>query len=296
MIVKSLETSKPRKLLVFLSSGTIFFATMVSSFTAHAQDGKTESATIGIENSQSIVIAMRHDVHPYVVNSGTSGLEVDIVNAVFTHTKYTPSLVQLPRVRMIQSFNSGNFDGILTSNVSLNGEGCITDWYIKHQNVGVTLSQREIAVEDITDIAKLSIITFDGATRFLGPKFAAETRKSPRYVESSDQNVHIALLYNGYFDAAIGDEWILKLAQVNQKKKSGTFRPLTIHRVLPTTFYAARFQEQTICNAFNAGLNKIRKSGLYDRIARGHYDEISAQISTYENEVASAEEPTQTKN
>lgn len=252
----------------------------------------SDSQAIDTENNQtqrSIPIAIRHDVQPYVSEEGNGGLELDLVKAIFAQMPYEPEFVQLPRVRMIQTFNAHSVDGVLTSNVTLDGEGCLTDWYIQHQNVGVTLADREIPLQSLTDVSDLSIITFDGATRFLGPEFASEAQKSPRYIESSDQNIHVSLLYLGYFDAAIGDEWILKLAQVNQKEKTGVYQPLTIHRILPTTLYAARFHDPEVCSAFNAGLKTVRESGQYDEIVRRHFDRISAKIAVYENELASAD-------
>lgn len=266
-----------------------FFAVLYAAYAflspAHAQPPMPNPATL---SATTVVIAVRQDVLPYVAGEGKSGLEIDLVNAVFAETSYRPRFVQMPRVRMIQTFNAQGVDGVLTSNTALEGRGCITNWYIRHQNVGVTLAERALEIDALSDVADLSIITFDGATRFLGPEFADQARRSPRYIESSDQNIHVSLLYFGYFDAAIGDEWILKLAQVNQKKKTGQFRPLTIHRVLPTTLYAARFHDQALCDAFDKGLAIIRENGRYDTIARTHFDRISAQIAIYENEVASA--------
>ena len=238
-----------------------------------------------------VSVAVRHDVLPYVTEDGTGGLEIELVKTIFGETSYSPKFIQLHRVRMIRLFESKAVDGLLTSNVTLDGEGCITNWYIQHQNVGVTVAARKIRINQLADIANLSIITFDGANRFLGPKFAAETKNSSRYIESSDQNSHISLLYLGYFDAAIGDEWILKLAQVNKKRKSGDFQPLAIHRILPTTLYAARFHKQAVCDAFNNGLATIRANGSYDAIINNYFGRITAQIEEYAKEVASAPLP-----
>lgn len=243
---------------------------------------------VEVDTKRQLTIAIRPDVEPYVSEAGTAGLEIEIVKAVLNRTNYKPEFVQLPRMRMIQTFNANGVEGVLTSNAALDGNGCITDWYIQHQNVGITLSERSFEISNLDDVANLSIITFDGATRYLGPDFANQAKKSPRYIESSDQSMHVSLLYQGYFDAAIGDEWILKLAQVNQKQNSGAFRPLTTHRILPTTYYAARFHDSAVCKAFNEGLRYIQQDGTYEQIVRRHTDRISAKIMQYESEFASA--------
>lgn len=238
---------------------------------------------------EQVSIAIRYDVRPYVARQGTGGMEIDIVKAVFAETSYLPVFVQMPRVRMIQSFNARAMEGMLTSNVAVPGEGCLTNWYIQHQNVGFTLTSKNVAFNSLSEVAEHSIITFDGATRFLGDAFANAASMSPRYVESSDQNTHVSLLYAGYFDAAIGDEWILRLAQVNQRENSGDYQPLTIHRILPVTNYGARFHDQSVCDAFNIGLDTIRSNGVYNMIVRSHLDRISAQITIYDTELAETE-------
>lgn len=234
---------------------------------------------------------MRPDVLPYVSESAGAGLEIDLVKAIFAETPYQPRFVQLPRVRMIQSFNAELMDGVLTQNVDVGGQGCITDWYMSHQNVGVTASDRSIALNSLSDIANLAVISFDGATRYIGPEFAAEARKSARYTESSDQSTHISLLYNGNFDAAIGDEWILKLAQAQLRERTGEFQPLTIHRIIPATLYGARFHDPAVCQAFNDSLKTLQSDGRYAAIVDRHYRVISEKTSVYENDTATSEAP-----
>jgi len=271
-----------------LAIATLIFAacsTVLSPTYANQQD---PNGTTKQQTRQSISVAIRRDVQPYVTNHGSAGFEIELVETIFNQTSYIPSFIQMPRVRMLQTFKAGGTDGLLTSNVTLSGKGCLTDWYIQHQNVGVTLAARDTTISGLEDIADLSIITFDGARSFLGPVFAAETKKSPRYMESPDQKIHVSLLYYGYFDVAIGDEWILKMAQVDHKRKLGTYKPLTIHRILPTTLYGARFHDQAVCDAFNSGLRAIRASGQYETIASKHLSRISAHIADYEKELASA--------
>ncbi len=268
----------------------LLFAIILTAYKPSTAD-QSDTRTAANLQRQSISVATRQDIQPYVVNQGSGGFEIELVEAIFSQTSYIPAFIQMPRVRMLQTYNAKGVDGILTSNVTLSGQGCLTDWYIQHQNVGITLAARDIAISRLPDIADLSVITFDDARNFLGPAFTTETAKSPRYMESPDQKKHISLLYFGYFDVAIGDEWILKMAQVDHKRKSGTYKPLTIHRILPTTLYGTRFREQAACDAFNHGLKTIRANGRYEAIVNKHFNRISAHIAEYEKELASATKP-----
>lgn len=258
----------------------------LTGLNANAQDTTADSG-----DTQIVHIAARHDVLPYVAQNGEAGVEIELVKAIFAGTGYEPHFIQLPRVRMLQSFNAEQVDGVLTQNLELRGKGCITNWYIRHQNVGITVSDRNVPLNSLADMERLSVVSFDGATRYLGADFAIAAKMSPRYTESSDQSTHISLIYNGNFDVVIGDEWILKMAQVERRELTGEFEPLTVHRIIPPTLYGARFHDPLVCDAFDKSLTNMRTTGAYDAIVDAHYSAISAQISVYEHDTAKSSSP-----
>jgi polar amino acid transport system substrate-binding protein len=240
------------------------------------------ASTVESENQTTIPlpinIAIRRDVAPYVTDNANAGLEIEILDAIFNQTNYQAKFVQLPRIRMVQMFGAKQVEGVVTQNIDVSGDGCITDWYISHRNVGLSEASRNISFKTLDDMGNMSVISFSGAKQYLGPEFADQAQRSPRYIESSDQKMHISLLYFGYFDAAIGDEWILKLAQANIAEETGTYKDLRIHPVMPQTNYAARFRSDVICRAFNDGLATIRKNGTYEKLLKRFLAKIENQL------------------
>jgi polar amino acid transport system substrate-binding protein len=222
-------------------------------------------------DSQPVLrLATREFLPPYVYEQAETGIEVDLVNAVFKDMPYNIEFVQLPRVRMISSYEDEQLDGILTQNVTASNTGCATNWYIEHQNVGLSVKGRGVELASLAGLKDYAVISFSGATRYLGEDFRHAVRGAKRYTESGDQGTHISLLYKGRFDVVVGDTWILRLAQKRHFDETGERMELVTHPIMPPSFYVARFHDPEVCKAFNASLARLRENGTYAEIWAGY--------------------------
>ncbi|MCJ9428998.1 substrate-binding periplasmic protein [Kordiimonas marina] len=206
-------------------------------------------------------VAIREFLPPYVYEKAKSGIEVDLVQAILSEAHIPYRFIQLPRIRMIQSFEDGKIDGLLTQNAEASSVGCVTVPYITHHNLAFTLADRHLKVGSLADLSHYAVISFSGATRYLGPTFAAAIKDSPRYTESGDQGTHIALLYKRRFDVVVGDQWIIRLAQRRYMEKTGVYHELTGHKIMPASHYVARFHDQKYCDAFNQAYADLNAEG-----------------------------------
>lgn len=227
---------------------------------------------------EPILLATRPTIPPYVYGRAETGIEIDLLNAIFNEMGQKIKYVQLPRVRMVQSFNRGEMQGILTQNISVSNVGCATDWYIKHKNVGFSLQENNIQVNVLDDLKSLSVISFDGATLYLGPPFKDAVSNNSDYTESHNQQSHIELLYKNRFNIVVGDEWILRLAQRRIFDLTGEKHALTVHTIMKPSLYSARFQDKPLCKRFNRALKNIRLSGRYDAIIDGYQSRINIEV------------------
>ncbi|PCI62883.1 MAG: hypothetical protein COB37_06070 [Kordiimonadales bacterium] len=229
-------------------------------------------------SEETIRLATRVDLPPYVEKQARSGIEIDLVTAIFKKIGKKIEFVQLPRIRMIQSFDNAAIDGILTQNVTVSEVGCATDWYLQHQNVALSLADTDLVVADLLDIRNLSTISFDGATKYLGKNFRDAVSQNPRYIESPDQANHIKLVYNKRFDIVVGDRRILRLAQSAYFKKTGDYKELKTHYIMPPSLYHARFHDKAMCTEFNQALQKLKETGVYAEITSRYDNPIVASI------------------
>lgn len=229
----------------------------------------TTSFAVDAEET-SLKIAARETHPPYTNLNAESGIEIEIITAIFRDMNIQPVFVQAPRGRGIQMFNTKAVDVLLAQNPSSTPKGCATDWYIIHQNVGLSVKSRDLQLNTLDDLEPFSVISFLGASMQLGPTYAAAANKAKLYRETGDQDLHIQMLYEQHFDVAVGDIWTLRLAQQRYLGKEGVYIELIAHEILPPTRYIARFHDLRYCRAFNTSLKKIRQSGVYDRIWMGY--------------------------
>jgi polar amino acid transport system substrate-binding protein len=218
------------------------------------------------ESKQTLNIATRVNLPPYVENGATSGIEIDLVKSIFASTQYEPVFTQQPRIRMIAVFEAGKMDGILTQNINASDVGCATDVYLTHENVAKTLKSRDLTVAGLDGLAGYAVVSFSGATRYIGSPFSDAVKKAARYTETGDQAAHIELLYKNRFDVVVGDRWILRLAQKNFFDKTQEYQELDTHSVMKPSLYVARFHDQAVCSAFNTSLKAMRENGQYAAI------------------------------
>jgi len=227
-----------------------------------------------VADDRAVQVATRPNIPPYIIDGARSGIEVDLVRAIFKEMGQPVEFVQMDRVAMIERFETGELEGTLTQGTTASSHGCLTDWYMVHQNVGFTLHDKNVELTALTDLSALPVVTFQNAKKFLGEPFKSIVGTNPRYQEVAPQSRHIGMLYDGEVDVIVGDEWIIRYVQRRHFEKTGEYHELRLHQIMPPTLYSARFQNQSTCDKFNHALSTVRKSGLYSDIVDGYHRRI----------------------
>lgn len=222
----------------------------------------------------AIRLATRLTLPPYVQNGATTGIEVEIIKAVFEKTGHKIKFEQMNRIQMIKQFDDGNIDGILTQNITASNVGCATDWYLVHQNVAFTLADTGINIASVADLTTMAVVSFDGAQKYIGGEFQTAVKDNENYREVAEQSDHIGLLYSGQFDAIVGDEWIIRYAQRQLFEATGEYRELRVHHILKPSLYSARFHNPKVCETFNTALQSLKHSGEYDNLVENYHQSI----------------------
>ena len=120
----------------------------------------------------------------------------------------------------------------------------------------------------IEDLAIKSMVAWEGATKDLGPIFAAAAAKSPDYAEMGDQKAQVAAFLEGQFDALIIDGTIFRYWAKVLGKDAGAYAlyPLFGGR----TPFVVGFADAGLRDDFDAGMKEIRQNGVYDVLFNSH--------------------------
>jgi polar amino acid transport system substrate-binding protein len=203
---------------------------------------------------------------PYIMATGQSGLEYDIVDKALEAGGYTMVAQAFPPARALALLRAGHLDGMVTVTEGVGGPGYFSDNYIAYQNVAITLTKRAIELGQVQDLARYSVAAFQNASMILNPEFAAVVAAHPDYKEYPQQVTQNKLLYSGRVDVVIGDRLIFRHLTRDVAEGIDAGQAITIHPLFPPTPRKAVFRDAAVRDAFNAGLRTIHKNGTYAAI------------------------------
>lgn len=186
---------------------------------------------------------------PYIMESGTAGLDYDIARKAMAAGGY-------------------KLDGMLSTTEGIGGHLYFSDSYIVYQNVATTLTSRNIKLRQIEDLANYSVAAFQSANLLLGERFNAIASNHSDYREVPSQITQDKLLFMGRVDVVVGDRLIFRYFIDKLEPQIDASQAVTYHNIFPESPRKAVFRDARVRDAFNAGLGIIRSNGTYDAIMK----------------------------
>ena len=210
---------------------------------------------------------------PYVFEAERRGLEFDIVVAAARRAGMEVQPFFAPMERLQGMLQQGRVDGIATTNPYSRLKAYFSQPYMEYHNVAVALAQRKLVLNDIADLARYSVSSFQRSRQLLGPQFEAMANANPRYREEGDQQIRNLLLYAGRVDVIVGDWRIIQYFNRLLPPDLVARQALTVYPLFPATPYQMAFRYQWQRDNFDRGLEMLRKSGAYREI-EARYDHV----------------------
>lgn len=218
--------------------------------------------------AQVVHVGMGLPKPPYIMESGSAGLDYDIAKQALAAAGYKLVVQSLPQARALVMLRAGQLDGMLSITEGIGGQDYFTDPYIVYQNVAITLSSRNLELRQIEDLAQYSVAAFQNAGMVLGERYGKVAASHPRYKEFPTQITQDKLLYMGRVDVVVGDHLIFRHYISKLEPHIDVTQAVTYHRIFPESPRQAVFRDARVRDGFNAGLKMIRANGTYDAIAK----------------------------
>lgn len=217
---------------------------------------------------QEVHVGMGLPKPPYIMESGTSGLDYDIARKAMAAGGYRLVGHMLPQTRALAMLRAGQLDGMLSTSEGIGGHLYFSDSYIVYQNVATTLASRNIKLRQIDDLANYSVAAFQGANMLLGERFNFVASNHADYREVPAQITQDKLLFMGRVDVVVGDRLIFRYFIDKLEPQIDATQAVTYHNIFPESPRKAVFRDARVRDAFNAGLGVIRSNGTYDAIMK----------------------------
>lgn len=200
---------------------------------------------------------------PYVFQENQTGFELELIQQLLKSIEKRPEFIFIPYGRSEKMLALPDIDAVMTATPKVfKNFANLSEIYINYQNVAISLKSNNIALNNITDISKYSVATFQSAHKILGADFGSAVTKSPIYIQVANQERQLELLLLGRVEILIMDIKIFSyyLAQQNFKINNDDIK---IHEIFPLSPYRVAFKNNADVAPFNQALKAFKLSSKY---------------------------------
>ncbi len=214
-------------------------------------------------NAKQIEIAVGWTKPPYVIETGNTGFEIELIKGIFASMGHQTTFIYVPFARSHYLLNKGKADVAMTLSKRLDiGDNILSEPYITYHNVAISLKGRGIKITQMSQLGNYSIVAFQNASIVLGSEFKLASKKSPFYIELPDQKKQVEMLLKGRTDLVVMD---INIFNYLSKAYIGSshMESISVHRVFPSNPYHLGFKNSELSKNFNKSLQEFRQSTQY---------------------------------
>ena len=207
---------------------------------------------------------------PHTINHQFySGIDLDVTKAVLRQLGYSVNLHFVALGRAEKLVRSGQYDLMAPIFFAKDNDNFyISDPIVTYKPMVFSLSERNLSPESISDLAKYSVITFQGAPGYFGDEFKTMSEQA-RYKELADMSVIPEMLAKSRYDFAVLDQYIFYyFYRLNDKQ-----RPIDIfqhHYLIPPVTASVAFKDKMLRDRFNYELKKFKEGEGYAKIVEAY--------------------------
>ncbi len=199
---------------------------------------------------------------PYVFESTDSGIEIDILEKAFRTLGFTIEWVYLNNVNRHLGIKRYNLDVAATIRDRYRLDTAFySSPYISYQNVAISRLDNHLVIENIRDLKKYRVGSWELASGDLGDEFAmVADHLGIRYKEYSWQSNQVQEFCEGKVDVIVIDINIYRW--FSKKMCDSKKMPIKVHDVFPgRTSFIASFKNEQLRDDFNRELIALKATG-----------------------------------
>jgi polar amino acid transport system substrate-binding protein len=238
-------------------------------------------ASMATAQAKEVKMLFSFALAPYVINDPgkePSGFELDAIRAALAVKGHTvkPSFVAMAAIPKM--LKEGAAEGAQRGSPDLkeaDGYFYADEATVTYMDAAISLKKNNLKINTMTDLKDKSIITFQGASNFLGADYAAVVKGSDKYSEQADEKRKIMQLYAGGAQVYIGDVNVFKYYRAGVSGVD-TKQDIEYHKIFTPhaqTFNNVVFRDKQLRDDFNAGLKQIKANGEYKKIIKKYINE-----------------------
>jgi len=227
-------------------------------------------------NANRLILAT-DDGPPHMIKETDGGIDIDIVRQVLNQIGYDIDLIYVPleRAKLLVSENKADVF-VPTFFQPDNKNIYLSHPIISYKPMVFSLKSNNISFKSISDLKKLSIVTFQGASGYFGGEFAKLSQKSD-YQELHDMAKFPELLLKERYEVVVLDFYIfyyfLKKQQEDNRAQYA-YKEITSFALIPEVKAYAGFNDKTLRDKFNKHLSIFQQAENDQRIVEYYIGQV----------------------
>lgn len=207
-----------------------------------------------------------------------SGFEIELLREIVKRMGHEAVFVHVPNARIRLQLEAGAGD-IATLQPVYPAQPDETDLYfsepyVRYQNVVVTRLADNLTLTQPSDLAKYSMVAFQGASVVLGQAFSQMVRTASAYRETVDQKAQADALLNGRVDAIVVDRNIF----THHHQHASQPVEVVMHELFHSTLYRAAFRSVRLQQAFNRALLSVLLDHWYQQLQLRYFKQLNQTL------------------
>lgn len=241
------------------------------------------------EKTLAVAFGKARPPYAFLENEQLRGIEVDLAREVLSRMGYQMKPQSISPYRIEAEAKHGNsFDVVVGVPLGSDGSRYYSQAFVIYNNVAMSFKARKLSVKSVKDLQGLRVGAWVNAWKDLGKDFSRHF--SPRasgilpnmYVEFAKQDEQYKAFWNEKIDVLIMDRSIFAWFRKTMVPQVGVLEDIEVFPIFeePNKSYVV-FRDQKMRNDFDRELQKMRDSGVYERIVNNYVGEkLAAMFKT----------------
>jgi polar amino acid transport system substrate-binding protein len=222
--------------------------------------------------NEKITVAFGEVLAPWVLADANKGIIIDLFDAAMSPLGYETEKIYLPYARRSKAYKRGAFDVVSDMNVNTIEEyelrGFLSDVAYTYENYAFSLHKRHFQFNQLSDLEKYSVLSWQDATVHLGAAYARMATNNSRYSETFDQSIQLKMLFLGRYDVVQMDAHIFDYYRANMQANGEVDLSQKVDRfaLFGSSPNGFMFKSEKMRDEFNQQLKYLKATGQYQKI------------------------------
>lgn len=239
----------------FIANFFIFIASFLACSHAHAKQ---------------VTILFGVDRPPYIFGRESKGIDYEIVKTAFAAKGYEMKSLHSPNTKGLKELRLGKVQGMVGVAAGIDKRLFFSEPYAQYNNVIVTKKKRNIKLEKLDDLKNYRFMAFQGASEYLGDRYAKVASSVGRQTEIASQRDQCRLFWLDKVDAIILDinvfKWYRRHLDMNTSDEYVIHDNVLDKNVVGLNSRVVVFTDVKVRDDFNDGLKTLKASSAYQDI------------------------------